>query len=99
MRGWQQELSSWRDEAAAKTTMLSRERGEKKYRHLSLLHPIDQTQPNTSNQGSLGEGHITVTLVAQSRENDGRGHKRTISNRDVKGDSEEALLKAVFEVS
>lgn len=81
MRGWQQELSSWRDEAAAKTMMLSRERGEKKYRPLSFLRPIDQTQPNTSNQGSLGEGHITVSLAAQSRENDGRGHKWTMQQR------------------
>lgn len=41
-----------------------------------------------------------VGSVDQSRENDGEGHHRwAISNRHVKGDSEQALLKAGFGVS
>lgn len=68
---------------------------------LPLSSPVPSAEPNLTPAVKEVWARVASGLVsvAQSRENDGQGHQWTISNRDVKGGSEEALLKAVFEVS
>lgn len=98
MRGWQQELSSWRDEAAAKTMMLSRERGGRNTAPYLFCVPL--TKPNLT--PAIKEVWARVTSRSVLRLRVGKmmgGGINGQCNRDVKGDSEEALLKAVFEVS
>lgn len=60
---------AWRDEAPGKRKRQSREerRGRNTWTSL-LLHPIHQTQPNASCQGSLGEGGTRARLSGSEQE-------------------------------
>lgn len=60
---------AWRDEAPGKRKKQKREekRGRNTWTSL-LLHPIDQTQPNASCQGSLGEGGTRARLSGSEQE-------------------------------